>query len=198
MMKVLTILLITFLSLTSQIAQANSDGNNHLSEDDFKVGERWVWKFKGVSSEGEVRADGIDIREVIKRDGIVGLTIGEYFQPLSEMIKPDLSDTPRYKWPLEVGKTWLFEETWTSQDGTKGKTSAEARVISYKNETVDAGTYMAYTIEYKGKITNSRGYSADVNEVHWYAPSVKQFIKLIQNQDDYSYTEELTEYTKPE
>ena len=195
-MKVQIILLGSLLFLSSQNANAMAN-NDRPAEDDFKVGEKWIWKFKGVSSEGELRADGIDTREVVKREGVIGITIGDGFQPLTEITKPEVSDTPRYKWPLEVGKKWLFEESWTSQDGTKGKTSAQAIVVSYKEETVEGGTFMAYTIEYKGKITNSRGYSANVNEVHWYAPTVKQFIKLIQNQDDYSYTEELIEYTKP-
>ena len=195
-MKVLLTLLMTFSFLVSQ-SYCAATNNGIQSVDDYKLGERWVWKFKGVSDQGEVRADGIDIREVVERDGQIGITIGKHFQPLSEIIKPEVSDTPRYKWPLEVGKEWLFEESWTSQDGTKGKTSAEAKVISYKKETVEAGTFMAYKVVYQGKVTNSRGYSASVNEVHWYAPSVKQFIKLIQTQADYSYTEELIEYKKP-
>ena len=57
---------------------------------------------------------------------------------------------------------------------------------------------MAYTIEYNGKTSNSRGYSADEKEVWLYAPAVKNFIKLTQNQGDFLYVEELIEYSKPE
>jgi len=56
---------------------------------------------------------------------------------------------------------------------------------------------MAYTIKYKGKITNSRGYSADTEDVWWYAPSLKNFIKLTQTQDDFLYVEELIKYSNP-
>ena len=56
----------------------------------------------------------------------------------------------------------------------------------------------AYTIEYKGKTTNSRGYSANEKEVWLYAPAVKNFIKLTQNQGDFLQVEELIEYSKPE
>ena len=55
---------------------------------------------------------------------------------------------------------------------------------------------MAYTIQYKGKISNSRGYSAATEDVHVYAPELKTFIKLTQKQDDYLYTEELVKYSK--
>lgn len=97
-----------------------------------------------------------------------------------------------------MGKKWKYENTWTSQDGTTGSQSQDAEVLSYKEETVEAGTFMAYTIEYIGKISNSRGYSADEKEVWLYAPAVKNFIKLTQNQGDFSYVEELIEYSKPE
>lgn len=174
-----------------------SDTYQQPTAADYLVGEKWVWKYKGATTEGEIRADGTDTREVVSRDNVIGITIGENFVPITEITKPVDSDTPRYKWPLEVGKQWTFEEHWTSQDGTKGKTSLAAEVVSYKKETVDAGTFMAYTVQYKGKITNSRGYSADVEETFVYAPAVKNFIKLIQSQADYIYEEELIEYAKP-
>lgn len=79
---------------------------------------------------------------------------------LADIVKPAESKTPRYSWPLQVGKKWTFEEHWTSEDGTKGATLQEAEVLSFKEETVEAGTFMAYTIKYKGKITNTRGYIA--------------------------------------
>jgi hypothetical protein len=50
--------------------------------------------------------------------------------------------------------------------------------------------------KYKGKITNSRGYNADVEEVFLYAPEIKNLIKLTQSQSDYHYVEELIEYSK--
>ena len=57
---------------------------------------------------------------------------------------------------------------------------------------------MAYTIRYVGLTTNSRGYSANEEEIWLYAPAVKNFIKLTQSQGDFLYVEELVEYSKPE
>jgi hypothetical protein len=164
---------------------------------DYQVGEKWVWKYKGVTTEGEVRSDGKDTREIVSIDGVLGMTIGKDTIPVAEIVKPEESETPKYDWPLEVGKKWKYENNWTSQDGTTGNQSQDAEVLSYQEETVEAGTFMAYTIKYTGKITNSRGYSADEEEVWLYAPAVKTFIKLTQIQGDFRYVEELIEYSKP-
>ena len=167
-------------------------------QSDYQVGEKWVWKFKGITTEGEVRSDGKDTREIVNTDGVLGMTIGKDTIPVTDIVKPEKSETPKYKWPLEVGKKWKYENNWTSQDGTTGNQSQDAEILSYQEETVEAGTFMAYTIEYTGKTTNSRGYSADEKEVWLYAPTIKNFIKLTQNQGDFLYVEELIEYSKPE
>ncbi|MEP3389019.1 MAG: hypothetical protein ABJO02_12575 [Reichenbachiella sp.] len=165
---------------------------------DYQVGEKWVWRYKGVTTEGEVRSDGRDIREIVSIDGVLGITIGNDTIPVTDIVKPDESETPKYDWPLKVGKKWKYENNWTSQDGTTGKQIQEAEILSYQEETVEAGTFMAYTIKYTGKTTNSRGYNANEEEVWLYAPEVKNFIKLTQTQGDFSYVEELIEYSKPE
>ena len=165
---------------------------------DYQVGEKWVWKYKGVTTEGEVRSDGKDTREIVNANGVLSMTIGNDTIPVTEIVKQDESETPKYKWPLEVGKKWKYENNWTSQDGTTGNQSQEAEILSYKEETVEAGTFMAYTIKYTGKTTNSRGYNADEEEVWLYSPEVKNFIKLTQAQGDFFYEEELIEYSKPE
>lgn len=165
---------------------------------DYQVGEKWVWKYKGVTTEGEVRSDGKDAREIVSTNGILGITIGNDTIPVSEIVKPDESETPKYSWPLEVGKKWKYVNNWTSQDGTTGSQNQDAEVLSYQKETVEAGTFMAYTIRYTGKTTNSRGYNADEEEIWLYAPEVKYFIKLTQSQGDFFYEEELVEYSRPE
>ena len=163
---------------------------------DYTVGEKWVWKYKGETTAGEVRSDGTDTRKILNANGVLSITIGKDTIPVADIVKPDLSKTPKYDWPLEVGKKWKYENNWTSQDGTTGSQSQDAVVLSYQEETVEAGTFMAYTIRYTGKTTNSRGYSANETEIWLYAPSVKTFIKLTQKQGDFNYVEELIEYSK--
>ena len=33
--------------------------------EDYQLGETWVWKYKGVTTEGEVRSDGTDKRMIV-------------------------------------------------------------------------------------------------------------------------------------
>lgn len=194
--KILLLLVIIIFSGCSNTPKYSSTNQPTLA--DYKMGEKWVWKYKGVTTAGEVRSDGKDTREIVKSDGVLGMTIGKDTLPVSEMVKEDESKTSKYAWPLKVGKKWKYENNWTSQDGTTGSQSQNAEIVSYREETVQAGTFMAYTIEYTGKTTNSRGYSADEKEVWLYAPAVKNFIKLTQNQGDFLYVEELIEYSVPE
>ncbi|MBO3117975.1 hypothetical protein J4050_14555 [Winogradskyella sp. DF17] len=193
--------ILLFLALVLFSACNNSTKSNTTNQptlNDYQLGEKWVWKYKGVTTEGEVRSDGKDTREIVSFDGVPGMTIGKDTIPVTEIVKPDVSETPKYDWPLEVGKKWKYENSWTSQDGTTGNQSQNAEVLSYQEETVGAGTFMAYTIKYTGKTINSRGYNANETEVWLYAPAVKNFIKLTQNQGDFHYVEELIEYSKPQ
>lgn len=164
---------------------------------DYTVGEKWTWKYKGVTTEGEVRSDGEDTNKIVSVDGVLGMVIESDTIPVADIVKPEISETPKYNWPLKVGKKWKYENNWTSQDGTTGSQSQDVEILSFKEETVEAGTFKAYTIKYKGKITTSRGYSADVEDVWLYAPELKNFIKLTQTQDDFLYEEELINYSNP-
>jgi len=195
--ETLKIVYLVLISLLISCSENNVSLADQPTLTDYSVGEKWVWKYKGVTTEGEVRSEGEDAREIVHIDGALGMTVGKDTIPLSNIVKPEESKTPRYKWPLKVGETWRYEKNWTSQDGTTGTQSQDAKVLSYKEETVGAGTFMAYTIEYKGTVSNSRGYNAQTDEVWLYAPEIKNFIKMTQTQDDFLYNEELIKYENP-
>ena len=191
---------IVYLVLISLLTSCSENTDSLAKQptlNDYMVGETWTWKYKGITTEGEVRSEGEDTREIVSKNGVLGMTIGKDTIPLSDITKPEESETPKYKWPLKVGETWKYEKNWTSQDGTTGTQSQDAKVVSYKQETVDAGTFMAYTIEYKGIVSNSRGYNAQTDEVWLYAPEIKNFIKMTQTQDGFLYNEELIKYKNP-
>ncbi|KAF7772459.1 hypothetical protein PMAN_b0006 [Pseudoalteromonas marina] len=188
-------IIIFALSLLSFFAQASNEKAYQPTEADYSEGEKWVWKYKGVTPSNEIRAQGTDTKQIVSENGALSMLTAKGTTLLKVLTKPNNSKTSRYYWPLYVGKTWVFEEHWESEDGTKGSTIQNAKVVSFKDEKVEAGTYKAYTIEYTGKITNSRGYSADTQDIHLYAPTLKTFIKLTQRQKGYLYVEELIEYT---
>ena len=194
LLKTFGLLLIAFLlSCTDD----NTTETKQPIVSDYTLGERWTWKYKGVTTTGEVRSNGEDTREIVHVDGVLSMAMENDTIPVSALVKVDDSNTPKYRWPLKVGKKWVYENKWTSQDGTKGSQRQDAEVLSFKEETVGAGTFMAYTIKYTGEITNSRGYNATVEDVWLYAPQIKNFIKLTQKQGDFSYVEELITYANP-
>jgi len=195
-MKIQIVIFCSIVMLSACNSSEKSGITQQPTLTDYQVGEKWVWKYKGVTTEGEVRSDGTDTREIVSTNGVLGMTIGNDTIPITDIVKPEESETPKYDWPLEAGKKWKYENNWTSQDGTTGNQSQDAEILAYQEETVEAGTLMAYTIKYTGKTTNSRGYSAN-EEVWLYAPAIKNFIKLTQNQGDFLYVEELIEYSKP-
>jgi len=190
-------IILFIVAITVLYSCSNETATEQPTLSDYTVGEKWIWKYKGVTTEGVVRSDGEEAREIVSVDGVLGMIIGTDTIPVADIVKPEESETPMYDWPLEVGKKWKYEKSWTSQDGTKGTQSQDVEVLSFKEETVEAGTFMAYTIQYIGKITNSRGYSTDAEDVWWYAPALKNFIKLTQTQDDFLYEEELIKYSNP-
>lgn len=91
---------------------------------DYKDGEKWVWKYKGVTKAGEVRANGKDTKKIISKNGELLMVTAPRTFPLSDIVKPVNSKTSRYNWPLQVGKKWTFEDHWKSEDGTKGSTTS--------------------------------------------------------------------------
>ncbi|WP_440906517.1 hypothetical protein ACMZOO_17530 (plasmid) [Catenovulum sp. SX2] len=164
--------------------------------EDYTVGEKWVWKYKGVTNDGVVRAEGIDTKQIVNQNGQLAMLTANGPIALEQIVKPVDNNNARYNWPLQVGKKWQLVENWTSEDGTTGSTIQDAEVLSFELETVEAGSFMAYKIKYTGTISNSRGYKAQTEDVHWYAPKLKTFIKLTQTQGDYYYQEELIEYSE--
>ena len=50
---------------------------------DYTVGEIWTWKYKGLTTEGEVRSDGEDTREIVSEDGVLYMLIENPSKTLS-------------------------------------------------------------------------------------------------------------------
>ena len=165
-----------------------------LSE--YTIGEKWNWDWKR-SVNGEVRAQGEDYLEVLKYENTLGFYNGNDTLKTAPFMDAEASETPLFDWPLEVGKKWKYEMKWENNEGTKGKTSQNAEVVSFKEESVAGGKFMAYKIEYKGRITNSRGFDGKLEDVFWYAPEIKSYIKHTQNDGEGFYVNDLTQYSNP-
>ncbi|MEZ5056295.1 MAG: hypothetical protein R2879_04585 [Saprospiraceae bacterium] len=55
--------------------------------------EKWVWKYKGVTSEGKCSSDGTDTRAIVRTSSGLGI-IGKDTIPLEDIVKPEKSNTP--------------------------------------------------------------------------------------------------------
>jgi len=168
---------------------------NQPTLNDYKIGEKWVWNWKRTI-EGEVRAKGEDIQEVVNYNGVLGFWNGVDTVRISAVLNQKQSSTPFRDWPLYVGKKWKYESEWENNEGTKGKTSQDAEVVSFEELNIAAGKFMAYKIEYRGIVTNSRGYKGEMSDTWWYAPDLKTYIKHVNNDGYGVYTNELTHYSK--
>ena len=105
-MKNQILLLLTLVLISACNDSTKPNTTNQPTLTDYQLGEKWIWKYKGVTTEGEVRSDGTDTREIVSFHGALGMTIGKDTIPLTEIVKPEVNETPKYDWPLEAGKKW--------------------------------------------------------------------------------------------
>lgn len=168
---------------------------NKPALNDYNMGEKWVWHWKR-SIEGAIRAEGEDFQEVVAYQGELGFWNGVDTVLISTVLNQKQSSTPFRSWPLYVGKKWKYESEWENNEGTTGKTSQDAEVISFEELNVVAGKFMAYQIAYKGIVTNSRGFKGEMSDTWWYSPDLKTYIKHINNDGYGVYTNELIRYSK--
>ena len=190
-------LYVIVISLLYSCANDTSVLTKKPTLNDYEIGEKLTWDWRR-SVDGKVRAQGEDYREVVKFKNTLGFYYGNNDTiKIATTLNKEPSKTPRYNWPLKVGKKWKYEVKWSNDEGTTGKTSQDAEVVSYDEVIVAAGKFMAYKIEYKGRISNSRGYDAEVEDVWWYAPAIKSYIKHTQNDGEGLYINELIKYSNP-
>ena len=194
----ITRLSILLLAMALAISCDTSVSSGPPTIDEYKLGEQWIWKWQR-SSEGEVRAQGEDIHEIIEINGELAISYGYDTVKLSVILQPEESETPFRDWPLFVGKKWTYESEWTNEGGYKGKTSQDVEVLSFEELQTEAGRFSAFQIEYKGTIENyTTGGKGNVNDIWWYCPELKTYIKHIQDDGFGLYTSELIHYSEGE
>lgn len=191
-----TLFYAAILSLVSSCVYKTDTITEQSTLEDYTVGEQWTWKWQR-SVNGKVQARGKDYKEVVNYKSTLGFYYGGTDTlEIAKILDRKPSKASRYRWPLEVGKKWKYEVEWKNNEGTSGKTSQDAEVLSFEEFTVDGGKFMAYKIEFKGRITNSRGFDGKLVDVWWYAPALKSYIKHTQDDGEGLYINELISYSK--
>ncbi|MGB0523531.1 MAG: hypothetical protein ACPGJS_11260 [Flammeovirgaceae bacterium] len=198
-MKHIIIVFVALVTISACSSKTESLLTQKPTLNDYKSGEKWVWKWKSTL-DGEVRGEGEDIREVVDYHGALGFWNGFDTIQVSTALKQTKNNTPFRDWPLQVGKKWLFESEWTNESGSKGKTSQHAEIISFEELATTAGKFWAYQIKYQGTMENyDVGGKGEVTDFWWYCPELKTDIKHIQDDGKgFIYTSELISYSKPQ
>ena len=75
----------------------------------------------------------------------------------------------QFEWPLEVGKSWRFQRTWTDNVNPQGSGPGweEFTVVAWEEVTVPAGAFMAYKVV---RTKTSWQTQSEENSIIWYAP----------------------------
>jgi len=109
----------------------------------------------------------------------------------------------RFAFPLEAGKEWSSEATAENPSaGRRWRYKIEGKALGWEKIKVKAGEFDALKIEvtafYQGQEVGSQGGSGRSTETIWYAPAVKNFVKLESQDTDWAgrtYNRDLWELT---
>jgi len=180
--------------LASGLAMA-ADQHAPILAPQMAVGDSWtyqytdVWKnVPGSLNRMEITAvnDG-DIEADLKHDATGAVVSHQHFsREMNPMERHKMQFAPafgRYAFPLEAGKQWTSEAA--AENPAAGKSlhyKFEGKAVGWEKIKVQAGEFEVLKIEinayYQGRKANSNGGSGKLTETLWYAPAVKNFVKL--------------------
>ena len=80
------------------LAGCSTTSTDQPTINDYQIGEKWIWKWSR-SVDGEVRAEGEDIQEVVDYNGDLGLWNGIDTVKVSTTLDQKQSSTPFRSWP---------------------------------------------------------------------------------------------------
>ena len=166
----------------------------------FTVGEAWEWKEKRVADAEPDKAlmESFDVRTVVLNAGEKKFQNkfegGSKIHAIAQT-DPKADENVFRRWPLKVGAKWVYEENWTSGDGTTGYTKQDVEVVAFEKVTVPSGTYSAFKIVHRGTYKNARGGGA-MNDTFWYAPEMKADVKHVNETGGQTFTSVLVKYTR--
>ena len=158
------------------------------------VGDNWtyqytdVWKSEpGKLNKVEITAvnDG-DIEADVKHAATGAVVSHQHFsREMNPIERHNIQFAPafgRFAFPLEAGKQWSSEAN--GENAAAGKSlhyKFEGKALAWEKIKVQAGQFDALKIEvtayYQGRKVGSNG-SGKLTETLWYAPAVKNFVKL--------------------
>ncbi len=192
-MKIHTLIMLSILLLFAHSCISVKTDKANVA--DFELGEKWIWEWSRSSNDSILFA-GEDMKEVVNYDGTLGFWNGSDTFTIASTLIEEESPTPFRDWPLYTGKTWRLVNEYENYEGTTFKQDYKAEVVAYELFESAAGSFMAYKIEYRGNLKNSRGYNAEVLDIWWYSPVLKTYVKHLYDDGQSIYVNELVAYSK--
>jgi hypothetical protein len=167
----------------------------------WKIGDEWAYRYDGAAGSGTyvwsvVRSevmDGFDCyviksgeREIFYRKHDFA-SVREVVSGV--VVRRDVPPRLNYQWPLVVGNKWQHDltfENWRDRQTIATRQSWE--VVAIEDVTVPAGTFKTIKIASRNERTNRPLYEM------WYAPDVKQWVKIHEWRESGEQTRELIAY----
>ena len=90
------------------------------------------------------------------------------------------SDFHVISFPLEVGKTWTFNDRWKGLDlPYQGTQKVNVAVAAYEKVRVTAGEFDAFKVQWIANWTSDAGGTGRNTGSYWYAPRVRASAKVV-------------------
>ncbi len=182
-------------------AAAVVDRSSSIPAPQWRVGDEWAYGYDGPTGKGtyvwsvdrEEAIDGVahyviktGTREIFYRKPDIALTRETVDGSAVLIVTPSRL---QYAWPLEIGKNW--EQAFHEERPVARQTTERVDAVIVEAEetvTVPAGTFKTLRIVYRNKNTGAIRYEA------WYAPELKQVVRLRERLASGLRTRELIAY----
>ncbi len=199
-----TLLVLSLLTLMLTTEPKAQDAQPRTDVPAFKVGDEWRFRQqdldiggRGQTSVFTERVDRVSETEVwVLGKGADNVPYWRLFEaksarPLARYAydvdapgqrghktADDAASASEVQFPLELGKTYKIEESWTNSSGGRGTSDLKAKITTFARIKAASGEYDAFQIEISGW-WNGRSFTGSgvQQRTVWYAPAVKRTIK---------------------
>ena len=174
---------------------AATEGHAPVAAPEVVVGDSWTYQYTDVWKHQPGNVNRIDVTGVdadgflvdVRRAAGNALVARQRFsRELNPVDRGKMHFAPsfgRYAFPLEPGKEWTTNSTAENADaGKRWRYQVNGKAVGWETVKVAAGEFDAIKVEvvayYTIDMVNSRSGSGRSKETVWYAPSVKNFVKM--------------------
>ena len=163
---------VLFLLAVLMMSNISYAGDQITERPVYSAGDYWIFTENGKDVSLEFLREEKD-RYIFNRDGV---QVVKDFDLTEEKRMRDYRG-PLIKFPIKVGKVWTYNiEKYGDFRLREAGRQAKYEVATYEQITVPAGTFWAFKITlsiYEMKYWEKRFFTE-----YWYAPDVKQIIRL--------------------